>query len=53
MKSQYHNFLVIRWTLTEKEKLKSFFDVEIFISLGYNYQLYAADLSIPFSVLRL
>ena len=46
-------FLVIRWGLTEKENLKSFFDVQIFIFLGYSYQPYATEFSITFSVLHL
>ena len=50
MKSLHYNFLVIRWSLTEKENLKSFFDVKIFIFRGYSYQPYATDLSISFSV---
>ena len=53
LKSLYHSFLVIRWSLTEKENLESFFDVKIFIFCGYSYQPYTTDLSITFSVLHL
>ena len=53
MKILYYNFLVIRWSLTETENLKSFFDNKIFIFCGYSYQPYTTDLTITFSVLHL
>ena len=52
-KSLYHNFLVIRWSLIEKENLKLFFDVKNFIFRGHSYQPYATDFSITFCIYRL
>ena len=40
-------------SLTEKENLKSFFDIKNFIFRGYSYQPHPTDLSITFSVLHL
>ena len=53
MKSLYHNFLVIRWSLTKKENLKSFFDIKILLFCRYSYQPCGTDLSITFSVFHL